>query len=698
MNLSTPVTLLSKVGKTSAKRLKDLGINTAQDLLYYFPFRYDDYSHIVKIKDLEEGKMVTVEAQIGILANKRTRNRYRMAITESLVSDDSGSMRVVWFNQPYITKILKPGDMVYLSGKVKRDMLGPELISPVYEKIKAGAAATHTARLVPIYPLTAGLTQKQIRYLVSQVVELAKNIPEWLSQEIRKEYNLAPISQALHDIHFPSGQEELDIALRRLKFDELLEIQLEAELARQNKAHIKAPALAFKEQAIKEFVQSLPYTLTSAQKVAAWEILQDLNKTTPMNRLLSGDVGSGKTAVAAMAIFDAFLNNYQAVMMAPTEILASQHYASLSKLFGKKITIGLLTQGRSEILNVELKSRTKVGRKKEFLEKISAGELELVIGTHALLSEGVKLKNLGLVVVDEQHRFGVSQRQLIKEKGEGVHFLSMTATPIPRSFALMLYGDLDISIIDQLPPGRKKILTRLVTAFNRNKAYDFIRAQVKLGRQVFVVCPLIEADDEESNIYFSPAQDKKSVMSEYQKLSATVFPDLKVGYLHGKLKSAEKEEIMTKFTEKKIDILVSTSVVEVGVDIPNASVMMIEGAERFGLAQLHQFRGRVGRSSHQSYCLLFTNSTSEKSLERLNFFEKENDGFKLAEKDLEIRGPGEVYGTMQSGLTSLQLAKLTDRELVKSAKEAAKKTAAKLYLYPSVEEKMKERKRRIHLE
>lgn len=696
MELNTPISALTRVGKTTARTLKRIGVETAGDLLRYFPFRYEDYRGLKPVIALRDGEMATVRVKIELLANKRSWRR-RKTVTEALVSDKSGQLRVVWFNQPFITKILKTGDEVFLSGKVKTDIFGNQLVSPVYEKVGAGQTK-HTARLVPIYPLTGGLTSKQVRFLVSQILSLAGRTPEWLPLEILERFDLAPLAEALRGIHFPEDETDLRLSTERLKFDELFILQLRAELARRRRKSEKAPALAFREEEIKKFVSRLPFQLTRTQKISAWEILKDIAEPRPMNRLLSGDVGSGKTVVAAIAAYDAVLNGYQVVLMAPTEILARQHFQSFEKMFaGLPISVGLRTRGQIILPG------SAEATKKDFLAEIKSGELDIAIGTHALLSDEVKFKKLGLVVVDEQHRFGVEQRKAIKEKGGQAHFLSMTATPIPRSLALMIYGDLDVSIIGEMPVGRKKILTRLVEPANREKAYDFIRQQIKKGRQAFVICPLIEAKPENEEAGFQPinyavASDKKTVMAEFEKLSKKIFPDLRLGYLHGRLKAEEKEKTMAKFRAGETDILVSTSVVEVGVDIPNASVMMVEGAERFGLAQLHQFRGRVGRSIHQSFCFLFSDSDSPDVLERLKFFEKENDGFKLAEKDLENRGPGEVYGTAQSGLMNLRLAKLTDREIIKKAREAARFVVPAMKKYPALEKIVAARMRQVHLE
>lgn len=722
MDMNTPISTLNRVGKTTAKYLSRLNIETAGDLLYYFPFRYEDFRKMTPIANLEQGSLTTIKGKLELIASKRTPRRHKV-ITEGLVSDESGSIKVIWFNQPYLSKTLHQGDELYLSGKVQVSAFGAEMISPSFEKVTSGET-THTARLVPIYPLTGGITQKQIRFLVNQIIGLADSVPEWLPNEILEKFDLVPLAGALHGIHFPKDEIDLAKSTERLKFDELFLLQLRAELARQQKIQSSAPCLEFKKDLITKFVQALPFTLTKTQKVSAWEILQDIGENHPMNRLLSGDVGSGKTVVGAMAVYNTVLNGYQAVLMAPTEILAKQHFDSLCKLFkGLDVKVGLLT--RSQVFNIQypisnINSKPKVQfskQKKILLENISNGNLQIIIGTHALLSEGVEFQKLGLVIVDEQHRFGVGQRKTIKEKAENTsntslypllgeergrrqqaHFLSMTATPIPRSLALMVYGDLDVSIINELPLGRKKIITKLVEPAKREVAYKFIHDEVKKGRQVFVICPLIEEKENDETIVVAPLDERKTVMAEYKKLSEIIYPDLHVGFLHGKMLAKEKDEIMRKFSSKELDILVATSVVEVGVDIPNASVMMIEDAERFGLAQLHQFRGRVGRGAHQSFCILFAKKLSAVAKERLKFFESTTDGVKLAEKDLELRGPGDVYGKIQSGMAQLRLAKLTDREIIKKAREASKTVAENIKKYPTVLSRIKSWEEKVHLE
>ncbi len=676
LKLETSITQIAGVGEVLASKLKRLGIYTVRDLLYYFPFRYEDFSQVSKISELQPGQLITIAVQIEMIGAKRSPRR-RLVLTEAVVTDDSDRLKVIWFNQPFIAKTLKVGDKIFLSGKVTVDRFGLSLQNPSYERMKE--ETVHTARLVPLYPLTEGITQKQIRFFISEIIGLSDATTEWIPKELLEKNKLLAFSDALRGIHFPKSQEELTRCLERLKFDELFVLQLRAEMLRQELARVHAPQIKFSIEPVKEFVARLPFELTKDQRVAAWEIFQDIEKGEPMNRLLEGDVGSGKTAVAALALFLTAHNGFQGAIMAPTEILANQHLETLQKMFAHAdISIALVTHS-----TVAKKSeRTKI------YEAIKSGEITIAIGTHALLSEGVEFKNLGLVIVDEQHRFGVTQRKTMKEKSglekAEPHFLSMTATPIPRSLALTLYGDLDVSQLRVKPAGRLPIETQVVSPHERQKKYEFIREQVTLGRQVFVICPTINADE------------KKSVTMEYEHLATEIFPDLRVGWLHGKLKAAEKDATMQAFANGSLDILVSTSVVEVGVNVPNASVMLIEGAESFGLAQLHQFRGRVGRSEYQSYCLVFTDSDSAKTKERLAFFASTTDGFTLAEFDLETRGPGEVYGQAQSGLMQLKLATLQDTILIKQARELARGINFKKY--PSLAKAVAEWETETHRE
>jgi len=691
MKLSAPIKDIKGVAKTAPNKLKRLGIKNIRDFLFFFPFRYEDYSQTKKIKDLVDGETITIKTKIIILNNKRSFKSRRM-ITEGLVSDESGSMRIAWFNQSFVSRILKVGDEVYFSGKVKFDMLGAQLANPLFEKVDK-INMERVGRLVPVYHTTAGLTQKQFRFILKNVIAEADQIKEWIPDDILEKNDLILLSQALAGIHEPKDKEDLNNSLKRLKFGELFRLQLKAKLSRLKKEKEKARPIKFKEKEVIDFVGILPFKLTNPQRKSSWEILQDMERDIPMNRLLSGDVGSGKTIVAGTAIFNTILNNRQAIFLAPTEILVRQHYDSLVSLFGHKFKIGLLSRSQMLANDFEFKSETKAGQKREFFKLIEDGGVDIVLGTHALLSDKLSFKNVGLVVVDEQHRFGVNQRKLIKEKAGSTHFLSMTATPIPRSLALVIYGDLEVSLIDEMPVGRKKILTRLVEPANRQKAYDFIKEKIKQGQQAFVICPLIGEGTSNGLL------EKKSVLSEYEKLSKQIFPEFKIDYLHGKLSPEEKESKMADFKNNKINILVATSVVEVGIDIPNASIMIIEDADRFGLAQLHQFRGRVGRGEHQSYCFLFTNSESEKSMIRLKFFESHNNGFELSEEDLKTRGPGEVYGTSQSGeMMSLRLARLSDRELIKLSRSNVEEVVENKEYLKFLKDFAKNNKASVHFE
>ena len=699
MDLNTDVKNIYGVGATIARRLKILGIETAADLLYYYPFRYDDFREISPIGQLEIGANANVVGRVELIQNRRS-PRKRLSITEALVADDSEQMKVIWFNQPFIAKNLHVGDTVSLSGKVDDDYGSPIMKSPVYEKLYSGAGqgdgpggarSVHTQGLVPNYHLTANMTNKQVRYLVKQVIALADKLPDWLPAEILKKEKLLGLGQAIKKIHFPKDYGEIDEAKRRLSFEELFLLQLESQMIKAELKASRAETIKFNEAKTKKFVAALPFQLTNAQRKAAWEILLDLEKGMPMARLLEGDVGSGKTVVAVIAMYNTALNKKQSVLMVPTEILAHQHFESISKLLkATNLTVGLITRTRKAInINPEEEKITP-----QFVIDNSS----IVIGTHALIQEKIRFENLALAIIDEQHRFGVEQRKLLTKKANPEippkkdrplpdktkihdipavirqstidnrqskvpHLLSMTATPIPRSLALALYGDLDLSVIGELPKGRKKILTRVVPEAKRSDAYDFIGKQINSGRQAFVICPLIDISDK---------LGVKSVTEEFKRLDQQIFPSLKIAMLHGRLKGREKEEIMQAFLAGETKILVSTSVVEVGVDVPNASVMMIEGADRFGLAQLHQFRGRVGRSEHQSYCFLFAGSDAPQSLARLKAMETRHDGFELAKIDLRYRGPGEVYGTAQKGFPQLKVASLFDYKLMQTAQEEAK--------------------------
>lgn len=710
LNLSSDIVNISRVGQTTAKRLKKIGINTVHDLLFYFPFRYDDLRIITPIEKLTPGANFNIVGQIELIQNKRSHRR-KMNITEALVNDDSDNIKVIWFNQPFIAKNLKVGDKVSLAGKVEGSAGELTIVSPVYEKISL-SGPIHTQGLVPNYHLTANITQKQIRFLINQVINLSNQINDWMPVEVKNEQKLIDLSKAVTKIHFPKNFEDIETAKKRLAWNELFLIQIQSQIIKKEIQNSRAKPIKFFEEDTKRFVESLKFKLTDGQRKAAWEILKDLSNDRPMARMLEGDVGSGKTIVAVLAMLNTALNRMQSVLMAPTEILAKQHYFTICKLLANfNINIGLITSNEKKFTNIQypisnIQKNSKIQMSKaNSAEKYICGakinsqqiidNSQIIIGTHALIQENIKFNNLALVIIDEQHRFGVQQRQeLLKKSGSQFmpHLLSMTATPIPRSLALALYGELDLSIIKEMPKDRKPVLTRIVPEEKREKAYDFIRGQIKNGRQVFVICPLIDLSDK---------LGVKSVKEEFIKLDKHIFPDLKIGLLHGQLKPKEKEDIMQKFMAGEIKILVSTSVVEVGVDVPNAAVIMIEGAERFGLAQLHQFRGRVGRSIFQSYCFLFSENESEKTVKRLKALENCFDGFTLAKIDLKFRGPGEIYGLAQKGFPELKIASLFDYELMKIAQEAAAKIInedKKLNKWPLLKEKIKAMQANYHPE
>ncbi|HBT81044.1 MAG TPA: DNA helicase RecG [Candidatus Yanofskybacteria bacterium] len=681
-DLLTPIENLSHVGPRNVSRLKRLGVSTLRDLLWQFPARYDDYQEVSPIADVQPGQKVSIQGEIVKITNRQIFPRH-MTVTKAIVKDDSGAINAVWFNQPYIANNLTEGTLVSMAGKVNLGKRGIHLSSPTYEKIGnvgygqiAQTGLTHTTGLVPTYPETEGVSSKYLRFLLKPILtnlELDDPLPE----QIKSKYNLLSLNDAIRLIHYPEKQEDVAIARERLAFDDLFLFQIKALLERRKINQQKSISIKFSQELIKDFISTLPFELTRDQKMAAWEILKDLERPYPMNRLMEGDVGSGKTVVALIATVQAAEHGCQTVFMAPTEVLAQQHHRNIVNLLSSQITsVGLLTSSQAKLNGESIK-------KSELKKRISSGSVKIIIGTHAVIQKDVKFKNLALVIIDEQHRFGVAQRSaLVKQEDAGYvpHLLSMTATPIPRTLALTIYGDLDISIIREKPKNRQKIITNIVTPDERNSAYQFIREEVGRGRQVFVICPRIELSDPKAEIKNRGAQsmmnilwaDMKAVEEEYRKLSTEIFPEIKVAMLHGKMKAKEKNEIMDKFKNKEFDILVSTSVIEVGVDIPNATIMMIENAERFGLAQLHQFRGRVGRDIHQSYCLLFS-STGDKAVnKRLKALVDTDDGFLLAEKDMSIRGPGEFFGVKQSGLPDLAMASLANIELIKKARTEAR--------------------------
>jgi len=684
MDLEVSIEKFTRVSAAYKSRLKNLGILTMRDLLYHFPVRYQDFSARADIANLEVDKTACIQGEVESIKIIRIWKRH-MTLIEAMITDKTGTIKALWFNQPYLAGTLKKGTIVCLAGKLVEKKGNKYLSNPMYEKVRERFDGeedyTHTGRLVPVYPETAGVTSRWLRYIIKPLLKNSGEIADSLPKNILAAYNFMPWRDAIKQIHFPDSEESARQARRRFAFEELFFIQLAVLRERVRLNREKATEIPFNADLIKQFVKSLPFKLTQAQRKTAWQILKDVEKSRPMNRLLQGDVGSGKTIVAMIAALAAAKSGVQTAVMVPTEILANQHYAGFSKMLAPfNVEIGLLCAK-----NRSLSSYGKVA-KKTVVDLAKNGEIQILIGTNALIQKGVEFKNLGLVVLDEQHRFGVDQRaslaknNLVANKdARSPHLLSMTATPIPRTLALTVYGDLDLAIIDEMPAGRKKIATKIIIPEERDLTYEFIRKEIRAGRQAFVVCPRIDPEEgheeqKRDGILFdfkadwSGAGAVKAVKEEYEKLSKEVFPEMRVGMLHGKMKADEKQEIMTKMKTGDIDILVSTSVIEVGIDIPNATIMAIEGSHKFGLAQLHQFRGRVGRGEHQSYCLLF----SDYPTRRLNAMLKFDSGFELAEKDLEIRGPGEVFGSQQWGAPDLAMASLADVFLLEKSRAAAK--------------------------
>lgn len=623
------------IGPKKAEKLNKLGIYTIKDLLYYFPRQFEDRSIIKKIAQLEDEEKVTVKALITNIESYTPKKG--MTITRIDVKDDTGFAKLTFFNKEYIKNTFRVGDSILAFGKVKKNGRFVELNSCELEYLSA--SPKNIGKLVPVYPLSYGVTNKDIMNTVRMVFENKDiKIPEYMPEYILKKYRLCGIEYAIKNIHFPKDKESLKIALYRLIFEELLVLQLGLFMYKGGSSDEKG-ILFKRDQRLDEVLESLPFSLTRAQNRALNEIIDDMCSEKVMNRLVQGDVGSGKTVVALLALAECVFNGYQGALMAPTEILAQQHYESFTETFED---IGI---------NVELLTGSVTKKQKEgILQRAKDGEIDILIGTHALIEDNVEFKNIGLVITDEQHRFGVRQRGKLSSKGESPDILVMTATPIPRTLALILYGDLDISIIDELPPGRQPIETIAVEKKKRDKVYNsLVRREVDKGRQVYIVCPLVEE---------SETLDITSATETAEEIKRDFFPDLRVGLLHGKMKPSEKDAIMTAFKNHELDILVSTTVIEVGVNVPNSTLMIIENAERFGLAQLHQLRGRVGRGKHQSYCVLIYGSNSEVCRKRMSIMEETNDGFKISEKDLEIRGPGEFFGTMQHGVPELKVANL----------------------------------------
>lgn len=653
MNLTTSLQRVKGVGPRSAEQLAKAGLFSVGDLLTFFPRTYEDFSHVTQIAQLQPGK-VTLRARCEKVSMRTVRRGVR--VVTATLADDSGKVQAVWFNQPYRVAQLQEGGEFLFSGEFEFKYNKYQLTNPGAEKAAEVDAAKQSDAIVPVYRAVAGLKTGLVRKILQELQPLITMLPETLPPAIIKAEGLMTYSEAVQNIHYPASAEHMSRAKERLGFEELFQLLLASQLNKNEHSKLSGAKIPFDKDVIQSFVGNLPFQLTGAQRRAAWDIFQDFESATPMNRLLQGDVGAGKTIVAGMAARQVAHSGYQTAIMAPTEILARQHAVTLDTLlapFGLKV--GLLTGG------------VKGPARKALYAAIEGGDVDVVVGTHALIQSKVIFHKLGFVVIDEQHRFGVKQRQALLDKSVIMpHLLSMTATPIPRSLALTVYGELEVSTLDEKPADRLPIITKIGSPNSRAEVYRAIDDELSAGRQAYVICNLIDEN---------PDNDLASVEAEYKKLRASVFKHRTIGLLHGKLSATEKDDVMARFARHEIDILVSTTVVEVGVDVPNATIMLIEDGDRFGLAQLHQLRGRVGRSGHQSYCFIIP-STSKQPSQRLREIEKSNDGFYLAEVDLELRGPGEIYGRSQHGALNLQIATLADTKLIARAQRAAKKFTA----------------------
>ena len=649
-DLQTDVRYIKGIGEARAKALSKLGIGTLQDLIGYFPRRYEDRTMTRSIRELELGETVCVRAMI---AQDPTANRISggRTVVKARAVDDSGALDLTFFNQEYRKNSLHRGETYIFCGKVEGNLLARRMINPIVEQ---EGEQVLTGHIVPIYPLTAGVSQNLLYKAVGQGLTACRHLlADCLPDAVRQAHSLCHSGYAYENIHFPADAEALNLARRRMVFEELFILSCGLQMLRSRRTDVAGPAC--KAADMEEFYGALPFPLTKAQRRAITEAVTDMESGRPMNRLCQGDVGSGKTMVAAGCVWFAAQSGWQSALMAPTEILARQHYENLAPLFEKfGLRCALLT------------GSTKAKERREILENLALGSIDLCIGTHALLTEDVSYARLGLVITDEQHRFGVNQRAALGQKAENPHMLVLSATPIPRTLALIIYGDLDVSVMNELPPGRQKVDTFAVDERYRQRINKFIRKQVEAGHQVFIVCPLVGQEDQ--------LPDERKAAAAYAKtLRETVFPDLRVCLLHGKMKAKEKEKVMEDFAAGNGDILVATTVVEVGVDVPNATCMVVENAERFGLSQLHQLRGRVGRGQAKSYCILLSEHPSEETKRRLKVMTKTNDGFEIAREDLALRGPGDFFGQRQHGLPALKIADLScDMALLDEAQQAAK--------------------------
>lgn len=688
MNLNTPLDIALSTKPEYILALKEMGIWNIRDLLLYFPRTYEDLSEYKSISHAKDGEKVVVKGRLHGVKIIPTRGR-KIKLLKAMFYDAYGyEAEVVWFNQPYLLRTLEMDTDLILAGKVQYKYGKYTIQSPRVEPIKT--TQIHTSSTVSVYPQHEVITSKWLREKIYPLIHLAKEFEELIPEEILKEEELMTRSEAIKEVHLPSSQEKLKKAQDRLGYEELFLIQINAvktkyEWQKSRKEDSLISKIPLDPEFVKQFFETLPFTPTNSQKIAIYEILKDMERPFPMMRLLEGDVGSGKTIVAVMAILQAVKSGYQTVIMAPTEVLARQHLSSFAKIIGEfenKFPIG--KQINIQLLVGSLKTKDK----KSVTDGINNGQVDIAIGTHALIQKNIEFKKLGLGVIDEQHRFGVHQREVLQKQGSP-HILNMTATPIPRTLAIVAYGDQDLSVLNEMPPGRQEIITKIVPPNDREQVYTFTEDKIQKGEQMYIICPLIDESD---------TLELKSVKQEFEIMKKR-FPHFKIGLLHGKMKADEKNAVMEEFKDNKINILVSTSVIEVGIDVPNSTTMIVEGADRFGLSQLHQFRGRIGRGTKQSYCYLYTEATSGKTITRLKAMVDHTDGFKLAEIDMQMRGPGEVYGIRQSGIPDLKMANLMNGLLLNRVRISAEKVieeSPNLKKYPLLLEKIAELRKKMN--
>lgn len=701
LTLETPLSDIPSIRTDYRPKLAKLGIETAGDLLRHLPYRYADFSGVTAIGSIEPGTSVTIEGTVDALERRRSWKK-KLPVTEAVITDATGSIRAIWFGQRYIENVIGVGKSVRISGKAS-DVDGEMTFSsPAFER--SARVPTHTGALVPTYPETFGVTSKWIRWQIRMLLESEIHIEDAIPEGILRDLHLPILKDALRYIHFPKTEDHRKIAEKRFAFEEVFLLQVRSLQVRSSWSEKLAVPITSDQDAFSDFARTIPFELTRDQQKAVGHILADIAKRTPMNRLLNGDVGSGKTVVALLAMYAAAACGYQSAILAPTEVLALQHFRNFRRLLsGHPVRTALLTHSYRLLADgSEANEEATPLTRMEMLKAIRGGDADIIVGTHALLQKHVRFRNLALVVVDEQHRFGVKQRAYLQQKASEIsdgienavpHFLTMTATPIPRTLAIAFFGNLDISVLETMPAGRKPVTTKVVPKSQRDKVYEFIRSEIRKGRQAFVILPLVEQSETLANV--------KNATEECERLAKDVFPECSVGLLHGRLKSDEKESVMRDFKGKKLDILVATSVIEVGIDVPNATIILIENAERFGLSQLHQFRGRVGRSELQSYCFLFAGSASDISYARLKALESCASGFDIAQKDLELRGPGEFFGSKQSGLPDVAMENMANIRLVSIAREKAENLLAEdpaLDRHPILKRTLAGFERDMHLE